>query len=86
VDNLFSAGYTPGNLVDILLVIGDKVITNYLYSVSKIHRLPGDPGTEVPECRSCARSTGQHPNQQGYMKYHLLGNTGLKVSEICSVP
>jgi hypothetical protein len=36
VDNLFSAGYTPGNLVDILLVIGDKVITNYLYSVSEI--------------------------------------------------
>ena len=34
LENLFAAGYTPGNLVDILLVIGDKIVTNYLYSVS----------------------------------------------------
>ncbi len=34
LENLFAAGYTPGNLVDIILVIADKVVTNYLYSVS----------------------------------------------------
>jgi AhpD family alkylhydroperoxidase len=34
LENLFAAGYTPGNLVDIILAIADKVVTNYLYSVS----------------------------------------------------
>jgi AhpD family alkylhydroperoxidase len=36
VENLFAAGYTPENLIDIILVIGDKIITNYLYSVSEM--------------------------------------------------
>jgi AhpD family alkylhydroperoxidase len=36
VDDLYAAGYTAGNLVDIILVIADKVVTNYLYSVSEM--------------------------------------------------
>lgn len=35
VDNLFAAGYTKANLVDILIVIGDKIISNYLYGVGQ---------------------------------------------------
>ncbi|MEQ1745848.1 MAG: carboxymuconolactone decarboxylase family protein [Saprospiraceae bacterium] len=35
VENLFSAGYNKGNVVDILIVIGDKIISNYLYSVGR---------------------------------------------------
>jgi hypothetical protein len=32
--NLFAVGYSPGNVVDIIPMIADKVVTNYLYSVS----------------------------------------------------
>jgi uncharacterized peroxidase-related enzyme len=35
VDNLFAAGYTTGNVVDILIVIGDKIISNYLHGVGQ---------------------------------------------------
>jgi uncharacterized peroxidase-related enzyme len=35
VENLFSAGYHKGNVVDILIVIGDKIISNYLYGVGQ---------------------------------------------------
>ncbi len=33
---IFDAGYTPGNVVDIIVLIGDKIITNYLHSVTDI--------------------------------------------------
>ena len=33
VENLFAAGYNKGNVVDILIVIGDKIISNYLHGV-----------------------------------------------------
>jgi uncharacterized peroxidase-related enzyme len=33
---LLAAGYTEANLVDIIIVIGDKIITNYLHSVTQI--------------------------------------------------
>jgi uncharacterized peroxidase-related enzyme len=33
---LFSAGYTQANLIDILIVIGDKIISNYLHGVTQI--------------------------------------------------
>ncbi|RAJ37009.1 carboxymuconolactone decarboxylase family protein [Pedobacter cryoconitis] len=32
----YAAGYTEGNLVDIVMVIGDKVITNYLHALTDI--------------------------------------------------
>lgn len=36
VSALLEAGYTKENLVDALLVIGDKTITNYLHGITKI--------------------------------------------------
>jgi uncharacterized peroxidase-related enzyme len=36
VENLFAAGYTQGSLVDILIVIGDKIISNYLHGITQI--------------------------------------------------
>ncbi len=35
VENLLSAGYNNGNIVDILIVIGDKIISNYLFGVGQ---------------------------------------------------
>lgn len=35
-DALLAAGYTPANLVDALVVIGDKIISNYLHSVTDV--------------------------------------------------
>ncbi len=36
LNNFFEAGYTNENLVDAILLIGDKTITNYLYAATKI--------------------------------------------------
>lgn len=36
VEAFFAAGWTPENLVDTLVVIGDKVVSNYLHSTTKI--------------------------------------------------
>jgi len=36
VERLFEAGYTQRSLVDIVIVIGDKIITNYLHGVTQI--------------------------------------------------
>jgi AhpD family alkylhydroperoxidase len=36
VDAFYAAGYTDENLVDTIILIGDKMITNYLYAVTKI--------------------------------------------------
>ena len=36
VENLLAAGYDKGNLVDILVVIGDKIISNFLHGVTQI--------------------------------------------------
>ncbi len=33
---IFDAGYTEGNVVDIIFLIGDKIITNYLHGVSEV--------------------------------------------------
>lgn len=33
---LFAAGYTEKNLVDIVMVIGDKIISNYLHGITQI--------------------------------------------------
>jgi len=32
------AGWTEGNLVDVTMVVGDKIISNYLHSVTKVPR------------------------------------------------
>ncbi|MBC7798797.1 MAG: carboxymuconolactone decarboxylase family protein [Pyrinomonadaceae bacterium] len=36
LEKLFEAGYTEANLVDIVMTIGDKIITNYLHSITQI--------------------------------------------------
>ena len=36
VDEFLTAGWTPGNLVDVMVVIGDKTVTNYLHGTTKV--------------------------------------------------
>lgn len=36
VEAFFAAGWTKGNLVDAIVVIGDKTVSNYLHSTTKI--------------------------------------------------
>jgi AhpD family alkylhydroperoxidase len=36
LDAFFAAGWTEENLMDAILVIGDKTITNYLYAATKV--------------------------------------------------
>jgi len=35
-DRLFEVGYTKANMVDILIVIGDKIISNYLHNITEV--------------------------------------------------
>jgi AhpD family alkylhydroperoxidase len=35
-DNFFNAGYTKANLIDVMIIIGDKVISNYFHNVVQI--------------------------------------------------
>lgn len=36
IDAFFAAGYNEGNLVDAVIVIGDKIITNYLHALTQV--------------------------------------------------
>jgi len=36
LDNFYAAGYTKGSLVDVNMVIGDKIITNYLHALTEV--------------------------------------------------
>ena len=36
VDAFFAAGFTNENLVDVITVIGDKMVTNYLYAITQV--------------------------------------------------
>jgi uncharacterized peroxidase-related enzyme len=36
VDAFFAAGYTQANLIDVMMVIGDKIISNYLHNITQI--------------------------------------------------
>lgn len=36
VDRLFEAGYTESNLIDIIMVIGDKMISNFIHGTTQI--------------------------------------------------
>lgn len=35
-DELFNAGYTRANVIDIMIIIGDKIISNYLHNFTQI--------------------------------------------------
>jgi uncharacterized peroxidase-related enzyme len=35
-EKFFNEGFTEGNLIDVIIAIGDKTITNYLYAATKI--------------------------------------------------
>ena len=36
IDNLFAAGYTEENLVDIIIVIGDKTVSNFIHGATQV--------------------------------------------------
>lgn len=36
LERFFAVGYTEGNLVDAIVVIGDKIVTNYLHGTTQI--------------------------------------------------
>lgn len=36
VENLLAAGYSQANLVDVIMVIGDKIVTNFLHGSTQI--------------------------------------------------
>ena len=33
-DNFFAAGYTEANMIDVVIVIGDKIISNYIHALT----------------------------------------------------
>lgn len=35
-EELFAAGYNEANLIDIVIIIGDKIITNYLHGITQL--------------------------------------------------
>ena len=35
IDKFFEAGYTEANLIDVIMVIGDKIISNYIHNITK---------------------------------------------------
>lgn len=44
VDAFLAAGWTQGNLVDVIVIIGDKTVTNYLHGTSRVPvDFPGAP-------------------------------------------
>lgn len=36
LDNFFGAGYTEENMIDVVMVIGDKIISNYIHAITGI--------------------------------------------------
>lgn len=36
LENFYAAGYTEASLIDVVIVIGDKIITNYLHALTDI--------------------------------------------------
>ncbi|TWO33891.1 carboxymuconolactone decarboxylase family protein [Seonamhaeicola sediminis] len=36
LENFFSAGYSKGNLIDVISLVGDKTISNYIHSTTQI--------------------------------------------------
>ena len=35
-ESFFNEGYTTENLVDVVMTVGDKIITNYLFAIAKV--------------------------------------------------
>ncbi|MFK7937122.1 MAG: carboxymuconolactone decarboxylase family protein [Saprospiraceae bacterium] len=47
-DALLAAGYTKANLVDILLVIGDKIVSNFIHGITQVPvDFPAAPALEA---------------------------------------
>ena len=36
LENFFNAGYTKGNLIDTISLVGDKTISNYIHSTTQV--------------------------------------------------
>jgi len=36
VEDFFTAGYTKGNLIDVISLVGDKTISNYIHNTTKV--------------------------------------------------
>lgn len=36
LEAFYAAGYNEGNLVDLVMIVGDKTITNYLYALTEV--------------------------------------------------
>ncbi|WCL48325.1 carboxymuconolactone decarboxylase family protein [Leptospira sp. GIMC2001] len=36
VENFFDAGYTEENLIDAIVIVGDKIISNYIHGITQI--------------------------------------------------
>jgi AhpD family alkylhydroperoxidase len=36
IENFYAAGYNEGSLIDVVIVVGDKTITNYLYALTGV--------------------------------------------------
>ena len=47
-DEFLAAGYTQANLVDVIVLIGDKIVTNYLHGVTQVPvDFPAAPALEA---------------------------------------
>lgn len=48
VDQLFEAGYNEANLIDIIMVIGDKIVSNFIHGTTQVPvDFPAAPELEV---------------------------------------
>ena len=48
VDGFFAAGWTTENLVDVIVTIGDKTVTNYLHGVTRVPvDFPAAPALDI---------------------------------------
>jgi AhpD family alkylhydroperoxidase len=36
LENFYAAGYNEGSLIDVVIVVGDKTITNYIYALTNV--------------------------------------------------
>jgi AhpD family alkylhydroperoxidase len=56
LEQFFAAGWNQGNLIDVIVTIGDKTVTNYLHAVTRVPvdfppaaKLPADRDVRVAE-------------------------------------
>ena len=36
MEGFFDAGYNDGNLVDVVMAVGDKIISNYMFALTSV--------------------------------------------------